>query len=80
MSTLTENMKTIKGITCFGLWDIEEGGCWLAGHDTRTEEPFEDFWDGNECTTWTQAVNEITQWGLRVGITIEEMVSDNPNN
>ena len=70
----------IKGVTCFGKWDLMEGGCFVAGHETETEEPFENFFDGNDCTTWTQVVNELTDWGQRVGITIEELVSDNPNN
>jgi len=74
------NSVTIKGITCFGKWDLEEGGCFVAGHETATDEPFENFYDGDDCTTWTQVVKELTAWGDRVGITIEELVSDNPNN
>ena len=74
------NHVIINKIHCFGIWDIEEGGCFLAGHYTHNDEPFEDFWDGDDCTTWSQAIKVITNWADRVGITLEEITTDNPNN
>ena len=76
---------TIKGVDCFGKWDLEadegeEGGCFVSCYDTVTNEPFEYFYNGGGCTSWTHVVENLIEWGDRVGITIDELLSNSPNN